>query len=306
MHPLRGILLKLISVLLFSIMAACIKAASDHVPPGEAVFFRSIFAMPVIFGWLAMRGEMRTGLKTDNVMGHFWRGVIGTTAMALGFSALGLLPLPEVTAISYAAPLLVVVFAAMFLGEQVRLFRLSAVGLGLIGVMIILYPRLSAFNGPERDAIAALGAIITLGSATFMALAQIHIRKLVQTEKTAAVVFYFTLSSTLLSLLTIPFGWVLPNTTEFLLLAVAGLLGGTAQIFLTSAYRFAPASVVAPFDYASMLFALLIGYFVFLESPTIPMLLGAAIIIASGILIIWRERQLGLKRGARKAITPQG
>lgn len=306
MHPLRGILLKLISVLLFSIMAACIKAASDHVPPGEAVFFRSIFAMPIIFGWLAMRGEMRTGLKTDNVMGHFWRGVIGTTAMALGFAALGLLPLPEVTAIGYAAPLLVVVFAAMFLGEQVRLFRLSAVGLGLVGVMIILYPRLTAFNGPERDAVAALGAIITLGSATFMALAQIHIRKLVQTENTAAVVFYFTLSSTLLSLLTIPFGWVLPNTTEFLLLAIAGLLGGTAQIFLTSAYRFAPASVVAPFDYASMLFALGIGYFVFMEAPTIPMLVGAAIIIASGILIIWRERQLGLKRGARKAITPQG
>ena len=306
MHPLRGILLKLISVLLFSIMAACIKAASEHVPPGQAVFFRSIFAMPIIFGWLALRGEMRTGLKTDNVMGHFWRGVIGTTAMALGFAALGLLPLPEVTAIGYAAPLLVVVFAAMFLGEQVRLFRLSAVGLGLIGVMIILYPRLTAFNGPERDAVAALGAIITLGSATFMALAQIHIRKLVQTENTAAVVFYFTLSSTLLSLLTIPFGWVLPNTTEFLLLAIAGLLGGTAQIFLTSAYRFAPASVVAPFDYASMLFALGIGYFVFMETPTVPMLAGAAIIIASGILIIWRERQLGLKRGARKAITPQG
>lgn len=306
MHPLRGILLKLISVLLFSIMAACIKAASEHVPPGQAVFFRSIFAMPIIFGWLALRGEMRTGLKTDNVMGHFWRGVIGTTAMALGFAALGLLPLPEVTAIGYAAPLLVVVFAAMFLGEQVRLFRLSAVGLGLIGVMIILYPRLTAFNGPERDAVAALGAIITLGSATFMALAQIHIRKLVQTENTAAVVFYFTLSSTLLSLLTIPFGWVLPNTTEFLLLAIAGLLGGTAQIFLTSAYRFAPASVVAPFDYASMLFALGIGYFVFRETPTVPMLVGAAIIISSGILIIWRERQLGLKRGARKAITPQG
>ncbi|WP_127114049.1 DMT family transporter [Shimia sediminis] len=306
MHPLRGILLKVISVLLFSVMAACIKAASAHVPPGEAVFFRSIFAMPVIFGWLAMRRELRTGLKTDNVMGHFWRGVIGTTAMALAFAALGLLPLPEVTAIGYAAPLLVVVFAAMFLGEQVRLFRLSAVGLGLIGVMIILYPRLSAFNGVERDAIAALGAVITLGSATFMALAQIHIRKLVQTENTAAVVFYFTLSSTLLSLLTVPFGWVIPNTTEFLLLAIAGLLGGTAQIFLTSAYRFAPASVVAPFDYASMLFALLIGYFIFQEAPTVPMLVGATIIILSGILIIWRERQLGLKRGARKTLTPQG
>lgn len=306
MNPIRGITLKLISVLLFSIMASCIKAASAHVPPGEAVFFRSVFAVPVIFGWLAARGELRTGLKTDNVMGHFWRGLIGTTAMALGFAALGLLPLPEVTAIGYAAPLLVVIFAAMFLGEQVRLFRLSAVGLGLIGVMIVLYPRLSVLGDADRDAVAALGALLTLGSATFMALAQIHIRKLVQTETTAAVVFYFTLSSTILSLLTIPFGWVMPTGQEAVLLVIAGLLGGTAQIFLTSAYKFAPASTVAPFDYASMLFALLIGYFIFNEAPTTPMLSGASLIIAAGVLIIWRERQLGLKRGSRKTLTPQG
>ncbi|WP_299348829.1 DMT family transporter [uncultured Shimia sp.] len=306
MNPIRGIALKLISVLLFSIMASCIKAASAHVPPGEAVFFRSIFALPVIFGWLLLRRELRTGLKTDNVMGHFWRGVIGTTAMALGFSALGLLSLPEVTAIGYAAPLLVVVFAAMFLGEQVRLFRLSAVGLGLLGVMIVLYPRLSSLSGENRDAVAALGAVLTLGSATFMALAQIHIRRLVQTEKTSAIVFYFTLSSALLSLLTLPFGWVMPTGYEALLLVAAGLLGGIAQIFLTSAYRFAPASTVAPFDYASMLLAIVIGYFIFAETPTIHTLAGAALIICAGVLIIWRERQLGLKRGARKTLTPQG
>lgn len=306
MNPLRGIALKLISVLLFSVMASCIKAASAHVPPGEAVFFRSVFAMPVIFGWLALRGEMRTGLRTSNVMGHFWRGVIGTTAMALGFAALGILPLPEVTAIGYAAPLLVVVFAAMFLGEEVRLFRLSAVGLGLVGVMIVLSPHLSVLQESDHDPVAALGAILTLGSATFVALAQIHIRKLVQTENTAAVVFYFTLSSTCLSLLTIPFGWVLPTGNEAVLLVVAGLLGGTAQIFLTSAYKFAPASVVAPFDYASMLFALMIGYFIFEEAPTPVMLAGALLIIIAGVLIIWRERQLGLKRGARKTLTPQG
>lgn len=305
MSPFRGITLKLISVLLFSIMAVCIKAASEHVPPGEAVFFRSFFALFVIIGWLVSKGELTTGLRVNNPMGHFWRGVIGTSAMAMGFASLGLLPLPEVTAIGYAAPLMTVIFAAVLLGEKVRLFRLSAVGLGLVGVVIVLYPRLTIF-GAEANETATLGVVLVLGSAAFRALAQIHIRKLVQTDQTSAIVFYFSLTATCLSLLTMPFGWVVPTAQEAGLLIMAGLFGGVAQIFLTSAYRFAPASVVAPFDYASMIFAVLFGYFLFNEVPTPVMLAGSALIVAAGFLIIWRERQLGLRRGARKNLTPQG
>lgn len=306
MNPLRGIALKLVSILLFSIMAACIKAAAGHVPPGQAVFFRSLFAMPIIFLWLFHRGELRTGLKVQNPMGHFWRGLIGTSAMAMGFASLGLLPLPDVTAIGYAAPLLTVIFAAMFLGEEVRLFRLTAVGVGLIGVVIVLYPRLTIFGGADPYSAATLGAFLALGSAAFRALAQIHIRKLVQTDQTSAIVFYFSLTATGLSLLTLPFGWVMPTSTEAMLLISAGLIGGIAQIFLTSAYRFAPASTVAPFDYASMLFAIGIGYTIFDEIPTQTMLAGVSLIIAAGIFIIWRERQLGFKRGSRQTLTPQG
>jgi drug/metabolite transporter (DMT)-like permease len=106
---------------------------------------------------------------------------------------------------------------------------------------------------------------------------------------------------------TIPFGWVMPTLTEGITLTAAGLLGGVGQILLTSSYREADASLVAPFDYASMLFALLIGYFVFAEVPSLTMLAGAALVIFAGILIIWRERQLGLERAkGRKAMTPQG
>ena len=108
-------------------------------------------------------------------------------------------------------------------------------------------------------------------------------------------------------MLTIPFGWTSPGGTETVYLILAGLIGGIAQIFLTSAYRFADASVVAPFDYASMLFALAIGYVIFDEVPTGPMLLGAVLVIAAGIIIILRERHLGLKRGQARALrTPQG
>ncbi|MGB0498971.1 MAG: EamA family transporter, partial [Rubricella sp.] len=113
-------------------------------------------------------------------------------------------------------------------------------------------------------------------------------------------------TATLLSLLTLPWGWVWPTPLEATLLVLAGFIGGVAQIFLTQSYRHAPASVIAPFEYVSMLFALAIGYTIFDEVPTPTMLLGAALVVTAGLIIIWRERQLGLKRGSRRAVTPQG
>jgi drug/metabolite transporter (DMT)-like permease len=305
MQPLRGIALKVMAVFMFMGMASLIKAASADVPPGQAVFFRSFFALPIILGWLAMRGELRHGWKTDNPVGHFWRGLIGTSAMGLGFTGLGLLPLPEVTAIGYAAPLLVVVFASMFLNEQVGLYRLSAVGLGMIGVLIVLSPRLSI--GASLSTGETLGAVVVLMGAVFAALAQVFVRKLVQTEATAAIVFWFTITSSVLALCTIPWGWAMPSVAAAIMLIFAGLLGGIGQIFLTSSYRYADASLVAPFDYTSMILALIIGYFVFDEVPTGTMLLGAGIVITAGVLIIWRERVLGLQRAQqRKAMGHVG
>lgn len=306
-RPLRGITLKIGSVICFIVMASLIKATAAHVPAGQTVFFRSFFAIPVILVWLTMRHELTTGFRAAAPIGHFWRGFVGTLAMGLGFAGLAYLPLPEVTAIGYAAPLLTVIFAAMFLGEQVRAFRITAVALGLAGVMIVLSPRLTMLDGSGGDHRAALGAMLVLASAVFAALAQVFVRKLVMTEKTPAIVFWFSVTASLLALTTIPFGWVWPTATETALLVTAGLLGGVGQILLTSSYREADASLVAPFDYASMLFALGIGYFIFDEVPTLTMLAGAALVILAGILIIWRERQLGLERARqRKAMTPQG
>ena len=305
MRPLHGIAYKVASVIIFIVMAAMIKTTAQHVPPGQTVFFRSFFAIPVIMAWLVMRRELGLGLRSNNPLGHFWRGLMGTMAMGLGFSGLAYLPLPEVTALGYASPLLVVIFASMFLGENVRMFRIASVALGLTGVMIVLAPRLTVVSGDAASTREAFGAMVVLGGALFAALAQVTVRKLVMTERTPVIVFYFSLTATVLSLATLPFGWVMPTLTEGLTLTLAGLLGGVGQILLTSSYREADASLVAPFDYASMLFALLIGYFVFDEVPTWTMLLGASIVIFAGILIIWRERKLGLERAtARKAMTP--
>lgn len=305
MQPLRGITYKILSVMTFMGMASLIKAASVEVPPGQAVFFRSFFALPILFGWLALRGELRDGWKTRNPLAHVWRGLAGTMGMGFGFTGLALLPLPEVTAIGYAAPLLVVIFAAMFLGEEVRAFRLSAVAIGLVGVLIILSPRLSV--GAEAGTTETLGAVVVLMGAMMAALAHVFVRKMVATEATAAIVFWFTITSSGLALLTLPWGWAMPTPGVALMLVLAGLLGGVGQILMTSSYRYADASLVAPFDYTSMLLALVVGYFIFDEVPTATMMLGAVIVILAGVMIIWRERQLGLQRTQqRKAMGSIG
>ncbi|MEM9580056.1 MAG: DMT family transporter [Pseudomonadota bacterium] len=302
-----GIALKITSVVLFVVMASLIKATSDIVPTGQAVFFRSFFALPVIILWLIWRHELRTGLKTKRPVGHVWRGLIGSCGMGFGFASLGYLPLPEVTAIGFAAPLMTVILAAWVLDERVGIYRISAVLLGLVGVFVIMAPRLTIFSGTAIDDVAQLGVILVLCSAFFRALAQIHIRRMAQSEETAAIVFYFSMTTTLLSLMTAPFGWVVPPLDATLMLIASGLIGGVAQIFITSAFRFANASVIAPFDYASILFAIVIGYVFFADIPTAQMLIGSAIVIGSGVIIIYRERQLGLQRGkARPNLTPQG
>lgn len=300
-RPGLAITLKLSAIFLFSMMSALIKASSAEVPPGEAVFFRSFFAIPVILVWIASRGELRSGLVAQKPMVHVWRGIIGTSAMGLTFAGLGLLPLPEVTAIGYATPMMTLILAAIMLGERIRLIRISAVVIGLVGVLIMLWPRLGG-GGGMQDA-ASLGALLILGATMLRALVQIHIRKMVETERTSAIVFYFSSTAAGLALLTLPFGWVVPSWHTLTLLVLAGLVGGTAQILVTSSYRFGPASMLAPYEYAAMLFAILIGYVWFGEVPTLIMLLGAALVIAGNVLVIWREHQLGLERGKARAVS---
>lgn len=312
-RPGLAISLRLLAIFLFMCMAAMIKVATVTVPAGQAVFFRSIFAFPVILLWLWQRHDLRTGLVAHDLKGHIWRGLFGTMAMGLTFGALGLIPLPEVTAIGYATPLFTVIFAAIFLGERVRLFRLSAVGLGLIGVLIVMAPRFTATGADALTTATTVGAVMALTAATARALVQIHVRRLVETEHTAAIVFYFSLTAMVLSACTYPIGaltgwsaleWVTPGWGVTWLMIAAGLIGASAQIIVTSSLRFGAAGMLAPFDYVSMIYASLIGWIVFSELPTMTILTGSALVILGGVLIIWRERQLGLDRTKSKANVP--
>lgn len=297
----RGIFLMLSAITVFTLMSAFIKAAG-RVPAGEAMFFRAIMAMPIVLIWLVTHGGIAAGIKTTSVRNHAVRGIVGSCAMGLGFAGLKYLPLPEVTAIRFVTPILMVVLAALILGERFRFVRIAAVMLGFVGVIIIVAPRLSVGLGSTE----ALGVLLTLGSACLAAFAQVFVKGMAGKESTTAIVFWFSATSTLLSLVTIPFGWVWPNGYELTLLIGAGIVGGLGQVLLTSSYRFAEAGVLAPFTYVSILWSVLIGYVWFSEVPTLGMLVGAALVICAGVIIVLRERALGMDATARRKVKAKG
>ncbi|KQV43495.1 MULTISPECIES: DMT family transporter [unclassified Rhizobium] len=306
-HPLKGISLKVFSVVVFVAMSTLIKSAGEGIATGQITFYRSAFAMVPILVYLACTGYLRTAFKTDNILGHLARGFVGIVSMSFGFYGLVHLPLPEAIAIGYAMPLLGVVFAAIFLKETVRLYRWTAVFIGLVGVMIITWPRLTLLDQGGLGQEEALGALAVLISAALGATAMVLVRKLVVREKTHTIVLYFSLSAACFSLLTLPFGWEPLPWSSFLLLMAGGFCGGIAQLLLTQSYRYADMSTIAPFEYTSILLGIIIGYTLFDDIPTRTMLIGTVIVISAGIFIIWREHQLGLeRRRARKHMTPLG
>ena len=293
MNPLIGIALVLAAFFAFTLMSAFVRFLGQSIPLGEIVFMRSFFAFIPLLAVMVWRGELATALYTRHPFAHFSRSTIGVLAMVMNFAALTLLPLADVTAIGFAMPIFTVVLAAVFLGEVVRIRRWSAVGVGFIGVLVMLSPYIGA--SPRGEG-ATLGAFLALGGALAVAIAMTLVRHMSRTESTASLVFYFSVTCSLVGLATIPWGWAMPTPWEFVLLVTMGLLGGIGQILITESYRYAPASVVAPFAYTAMIYSVVIGYFWFGELPKLIVLVGAAIVIAAGLFVIWRERKLGLDR----------
>lgn len=303
---LTAIALKVLSVAIFVTMSSLIKATGT-LPAGQIVFFRSFFAVFPILFFLGFRKELRTAFTTARPLGHIARGVVGVCSMGLTFFALTRLPLPDAITLNYAQPLLVVVFSSLFLGEPIRIYRWSAVVVGLAGVVIISWPELTLLtSGTGFDDQEVLGVLAAFGGAGCSAVAAILVRSLVHSEKTATIVLWFSLVASAVALLTVPFGWQALTWQQTLLLVSAGFCGGIGQIFMTSAYRHAEVSTVAPFEYTSMILAIVVGYLAFGDVPTVHMLIGGAIVVGAGIFIIWRERQLGLARGAARKLVPPG
>jgi drug/metabolite transporter (DMT)-like permease len=306
MDLFKAISLKLASAFLFTVMSVLVRHLSQEAPVGEVVFFRGLFAIVPVLAIYAWRGQIMAAIKTKEPFGQLLRGLISCVGMFTNFSSLARIPIADVTAIGFASPLITVALAALILKERVRIFRWSAVIVGFIGVIVMLLPHLDIGRfAVVATATTTIGSLLALCSAFTNAAATIQTRRLVRTEKTASIVFYFSLTTAIGGAVTLPFEWYTPSVLHFVELIALGFLGGVGHIFLTESYRYAAASVIAPFDYSSMLWALLLGYWFFGEVPGELVLIGAAIVVAAGLFVIWRERELGLRhREAEDPTTP--
>jgi len=294
---LIGIALQLGATLAFTVLGAIVRYLGDRVPVGEVVFVRSFVALVPLLLMLAWRRELAAAVRTKNFFGHFTRGITNVAAMFFNFAAIARIPLADAAAISFATPIFSVVLAAIFLGEVVRVFRWSAVIVGFVGVIVMVSPHIG--HAP-RDEASSTGALFALAWAFLLAVVVTQVRHLSKTETTASLVFYYSMLSSLVSLLTLYWGWVMPSPADMAALIATGILGGIGQILITESYRYASASAVAPFSYSSMLYAVVLGYFLFGEVPEPIVLVGAAIVVAAGLFVIWREHKLGIDRAKER------
>lgn len=284
-RPVLGVLAKLASVVLLAGMAAAIKYLGGAMPVGESIFVRGLIAVLALASLAHFSGGIGT-LRTRNLGAHLRRSLSGTISMFFFFAALIMIPFADLTAIGYAQPSVVTLLAMIFLGERIHAFRWSALVIGLLGVLIMISPHLSLRHG------SSLGALMAVGAMSFSAVAMIYMRRMSGAESALNITFYFMLTSMLCGLLTLPFGWVVPTASQWLALLLMGLFGVAGQLLLSYSYRYAEASTIAPLEYTSMIMAVAIGHFMFNEAPHPAIWAGVPLVIASGLIIFWREYRL--------------
>jgi drug/metabolite transporter (DMT)-like permease len=278
-RPRVGIAYMLISVMLFTVQSGLTKWLVESFPVNEIVFFRQAFAMLPAAWLLSQSGGLGT-LRSRRLGLHLLRMACGMSSMSLGFVALGLIPLADVTAYSFAAPLLTTALSVPLLGEQVGVHRWSAIIVGFAGVLVMVHPGGGAF---EPGALVALSA--TLGSAGVA----LSMRQLGHTETPASIVFTYAGLSAIVSGLTLPFWWVTPDWQGLGGLFLLGIGGGVAQYWYTKALNLAPVSVISPLNYTGLIWAALVGYLFWDEVPEHSTILGAVIIMASSLYVLYRE-----------------
>jgi len=273
----------ILSVLFFSLMDVLIKITYEY-DIGQVMFTRALFGLIPIF-FLIPRKRLKNFYKTKYVGLHFYRSFVGAIAMYAIFVGLRNLELAEVTSMTFSGPIWVVIFSILFLGEKIRMKRWSAVGLGFVGVLVISKP---GFDNLNLYYIYPI--VFTLGFAGV----SIFIRKLTLVgEPVYLIAFYFSICSAFFGLFTLPFGgWIMPTSYDLGLLILIGLFGSTANLLLTKSYQLAEVSLTTPLKYLSLVFAIIFGFYLFNEIPTIYTLTGASLIVVSSAIIFVREHQL--------------
>jgi drug/metabolite transporter (DMT)-like permease len=287
-RPMFGILLRLAAMATLGVMFAFVKLAHQNdIHLVETLFWRQLAGLPVVIVWLWWLGRLHD-IRTTQPLAHGLRSILGLISMALNFSAMMMLPMAEATTISFATPVFATMLAALLLGEPTGRYRWGAIALGFVGVMLAVQPRLIGTHG--------VGPWVALAGAMLTACVLIQIRRMSQTENPGAIVFWFSLSSLLPLGILMPFFANAHDVMGWLIIAGLALSGAVAQLLLTSAMRHASVAAIATMDYTGLIWSILFGYIVFDQLPGAGTWLGAPVIIAAGMIIMWREHYLARQR----------
>jgi drug/metabolite transporter (DMT)-like permease len=278
---MSAFLFKSLSVLFFVLMGTCIKLLADRVPLFEVVFFRNFFALfPVIF--MLWKNNLKIADINQYPL-HLMRAVFGICAMTLFFLSLRHVNLVEMQTISFSSVFFISILSVFFLREVIGMRRIIAIMFGFIGVVIILNPSVSVFSNYS---------LLPLIASLLLSFAVIFLKKILITNNNFLSIFIFTLFCSIISLAFMNSTWIIPKTTDIILLILTGVLGFIAQVFLTKSYQLADASLLAPFEFSSLLWSYFIGYFLFHEVISLRVYLGGLIVVLSVAYIFYRESTL--------------
>ena len=273
-----GFLYMFLSICGFSLMDVIVKWSVDY-PIGQILFFRGFFGI-VFYLFVIPKNRLHNFYQTKRPGLHLLRCASGLIAIVAIFIALRELPLATVVSISFAAPIFTTIFSIFLLSEKVGIYRWLAVLIGFIGIIVITEPGISELN------IYYIFPIIFCLGLSYVA---ITLRQLSSTEPVWLISLFFSLAITLASFFTIPSGWVMPSLNHFIILSLVGIFGGVSNLWLSQSYKYSEVSLVTPLKYLALVFAIIFGYFIWGEIPTIKTLAGAFLVIISTLIIFKRE-----------------
>lgn len=296
-RPTLALILRLIATAVLATLVMLVKyAAGTGIAFPEILFWRQLPTVVMLFGWLALRGEIGR-LRTKRLPVHARRAFMGMTGMLFTFGAPILLPLAESTTLGFTTPVFAVILSALLLHERVGPVRWLAVALGFAGVVIIAQP--------GHTHIPPFGAFVGLGAGFMVALISIQVRDLARTEESLSIVFWFAAISTPVLALILPFFYTSHSAWQWLLLATIGVTGCIGQLLLTASLRFGQVSSVIVMDYTALVWATIYGWTIWDQLPPASTWFGAPAIIAAGAVIAWRERLINQRATPTAADTAE-
>ena len=290
---LNGIGLMIMATVLFSIMHASIKFMSTSMHPFVIAFFRNLFGLLVIAPWFIKYGLKP--LRTNRIKLHMARSFFNVIAMLSFFYSLSIAPLADVASLAFTAPLFASILAVIFLKEIVGIKRVIAIIFGFIGALIVIDPVYSSINN---------GHILVLLSASVWSVSLIIIKILGRTESSVTITSYMVIIMIPLSAIAAYFYWELPTLIDLFYLMIIGVCGTAAQMLLAQALRQGDTSIIMPFDFLKLIWAVGIGYLFFFEVPSLNTWIGSIVIFLSTLYIAYRERVLSKKRIVKNITQP--